>query len=299
MLFRSILFCLLITSLACHETNQQAIDNQYIVNDSFKKYWYAGEAELNSYSLEQARYGEIHQGSAVLIFVAEDFSMQKQVKLDEPDKAGADRLPVLKMNFTKKFDTGIYPYSMMLSTFSPTDVITHPHAIKTAASVQEWCGNTYTQINQGNGLYNVSTHSYFEKEGDTEMEYSVCWLEDELWNYLRITPEKLPVGKQKILPGSLYTRLTHIPLKVCDAECYIKTEGTSSIYTIAYPEQQHTLAITFETAFPHKILSWTDTYPDFNGKPLTSKAILHKTIKSNYWVHNNLADSLLRKELLF
>ena len=40
--------------------------------DTFNAYWYTGLAEITSYSLEQARYGEIHKGSAVLIFVSEE-----------------------------------------------------------------------------------------------------------------------------------------------------------------------------------------------------------------------------------
>nr|MBC8451166.1 hypothetical protein [Planctomycetota bacterium] len=57
----------------------------------------------------QARYGEVHAGQAVLIFVTEDLSRSKQVKLDSVAGAGDDRVPVLKLNLTKKFDTGVYP----------------------------------------------------------------------------------------------------------------------------------------------------------------------------------------------
>ena len=77
----------------------------------FGSYWFQGKAELTSYDLEQARYGELHKGEAVLIFVTEDFSRRKQVKLDDPAKAPADdKQPVLKLNFEKKFLSGIYPY---------------------------------------------------------------------------------------------------------------------------------------------------------------------------------------------
>ncbi|MDP7238046.1 MAG: hypothetical protein QGI34_15090, partial [Candidatus Latescibacteria bacterium] len=41
---------------------------------SFGDYWYQGKAEITSYTLKQARYGEIHDGHVVLIFVTEDFS---------------------------------------------------------------------------------------------------------------------------------------------------------------------------------------------------------------------------------
>ncbi|MEM6807488.1 MAG: septum formation inhibitor Maf, partial [Bacteroidota bacterium] len=51
-------------------------------SDDFQAYWYKGEAEISSYKLEQARYGEIHEGHSVLVYVTEDFSKSKQVKLD-------------------------------------------------------------------------------------------------------------------------------------------------------------------------------------------------------------------------
>ena len=50
------------------------------LSSDFKSYWYAGEAELTSYTLEQARYGELRDGKAVLIYVTEPFLPEKQVK---------------------------------------------------------------------------------------------------------------------------------------------------------------------------------------------------------------------------
>ena len=62
----------------------------------FGAYWYQGKAEITSYTLEQARYGEIHSGHAVLVYVTEDFSRGKQVKLDRPQAAGAEAVKILK-----------------------------------------------------------------------------------------------------------------------------------------------------------------------------------------------------------
>ena len=64
--------------------------------DAFGKYWYQGQAELNTYDLEQYRYGEKRNGEAVLIFVTEDFSREKQVKLDNPQQHEQDAQKVLK-----------------------------------------------------------------------------------------------------------------------------------------------------------------------------------------------------------
>ncbi len=129
----------------------------------FGKYWNRGKAEITSYDLEQARYGEVHPGEAVTIFVTEPFDPEEQVKADNPDEAD---IQVLKLNLTKKFVTGIYPYSMMLSVFTPVNLEKFPRTLKTTVSSQEWCGHTWTQLNWRNGKYLAELRSYFESEGD-------------------------------------------------------------------------------------------------------------------------------------
>ncbi|HSI78817.1 MAG TPA: hypothetical protein VK957_23185, partial [Lunatimonas sp.] len=100
--------------------------------DKWGSYWYNGEAEISAFDLTQYRYGESREGEAVLIFVTEDLSKKKQVKLDNPQDAGRDAVKVLKLNMTKSFTTGIYPYNMMLSVFSP--VYLQSSALKLTAS---------------------------------------------------------------------------------------------------------------------------------------------------------------------
>src|SRR5688572_8355489 len=103
----------------------------------FGRYWYQGKAELTRYALEQARYGELHKGDAVLVFVTEPFLPEKQVKLERGDPARG--VSVLKLNSTRKFFTGIYPYSVMTSTFTPVD-FGKTGTLKVTSSTQEWCG---------------------------------------------------------------------------------------------------------------------------------------------------------------
>jgi hypothetical protein len=87
-------------------------------DEAFKKQWYAGLAEISRYELKQARYSDVHDGDAVLIFVTEDFMTKDQVKHERGD---GERVSVLKLNFSRNFTTGIYPYSMMTSTFTPVE----------------------------------------------------------------------------------------------------------------------------------------------------------------------------------
>ena len=259
-------------------------ENPNKTDKAFQKYWYDGNAELASYRLTPSRYGEMHEGHAVLIFVTEDFSKSKQVKLDKPQKAGNDALPILKCNFTKKFITGIYPYSLMASVYTPVDL---SGTLKTSASVQEWCGQSFTQLNvTKNKTFSVSQFSYFESEGDQIKELPIALLEDEIWNLIRLGPKSLPTGKIDVIPGSFSARLRHKPLRVEQATIEVKDLEDRMEADIMFEDRS--LTIKFTKAFPHKILGWEETYSEFGGNKMTTKAELIKDFRLPYWkLHNN------------
>lgn len=258
-------------------------------------YWYSGKAEITSFHLEQARYGEIHEGTAVFVFVTEPFSPTNFVKADNP---GSNDVSVLKLNQTRKFNTGIYPYSIMTSSFFPFRE--GDHSIKVSLSSQEWCGHTYMEVrNQKMTHFQVDIDSYFEGESQKGYSSPVAFMEEDIWTMIRIR-EDLPTGKISIYPSLLASRLLHKEYKpyVCNAS--IKDQGSSTFYTLEYPELDRTLKIEFEKAHPHKIIGWTETnYSGFgsNKKQLTTTATRMKTISSDYWNHNSVADSTFRKEL--
>ncbi len=263
-------------------------------SEAFKQYWYAGKAEVNAYNLDQSRYGENRQGKAMLIFVTEGFSRKKQVKLDDPQAAGKDNVAVMKMNYTKNFFTGIYPYSMMLSTFTPISRNQLPHTFKVTMTSQEWCGHVFSQINLAKSRYSVSSYSYFEQEGDTQFTTEKVLLEDELMNLIRIDPANIPLGKIQILPGLFFTRLKHDNLKPQEVVLTKENMPGETHYIIDFPERK--LTITAEEAFPHKILGWEEQFTE-RGQSYHTKAVLDKTLYTDYWRKNKneflpLRDSL-------
>lgn len=265
-------------------------------SDEFKNYWYAGKAEISSYHLSQNRYGEDRKGKAILIFVTEDFSNNKQVKLDDPDEAGPDKVSVLKLNMTKNFVTGIYPYSMMLSAFTPVDPNKNPYTMKLSMSSQEWCGQAYSQVNLRHKNYIISNHSYFEKEADEELNLKVSWLEDELWNRIRLDPKSLPVGEIDIIPGLFFSRLNHVGLNREKATCTMEEAADLITYMISYPSYKRSLSIEFEKAFPHRIRGWTEKHEQ-NGKTLITTAALDKQLIIDYWTKNKNEFLYLRDTL--
>ena len=144
--------------------SQEATSTPRALNVAWKDYWYNGTAELNRYTLQQARYGEMREGDAVLIFVTEDFLKDQQVKYEGGPRDGVSS--VLKMNATKKFWTGVYPYSLMTSVFTPINEIAP--SLKVTTTAQEWCGHSYSQLNLRGNRYEGVLHSYFMREGDRQ-----------------------------------------------------------------------------------------------------------------------------------
>lgn len=264
------------------------------LSEEFKKYWYAGDAEITSYKLEQARYGELREGSAVLVYVTEPFHKEKQVKADGNNP---DNIPVLKLNSTKNYLTGIYPYSIMTSSFYP--VHDNDHAIKVSFSSQEWCGQVYAQLNNRE-KFEIQSNSYFESESDVQRKMDKAVLENELWNKIRINPDGLPVGDLKIIPSMEYIRLSHKELKSYNATCSLIKNETVNTYKITYPELNRSLEINFTASFPYSIESWSESFKGGFGqkaKILTSTATKIKSIKSPYWRKNSNEDLPLRDTL--
>jgi len=260
------------------------------LSEEFKAYWYDGEAEITSYKLEQARYGELREGTAVLVYVTEDFLPNVQVKADNYNETN---IPVLKLNATKNFNTGIYPYSIMQSTFYP--VTNNQHALKISASIQEWCGHVYMQLNNRN-TFEVQSHSYFQGEADENFKLDKTWTENELWTKLRIDPKSLPVGQLDLIPALESTRLNHEALE--PQKAFTKLENNS--YTISYPEANRTLKINFNPNFPFDIIGWEETTTNGIGtssETLTTKATKLETLKSDYWNKKSNADLNLRETL--
>lgn len=264
------------------------------LSEAFKTYWYAGEAEITSYKLQQARYGETRDGEAVLIYVTEPFLPEIQVKADE---SHPDNVPVLKLNATKNYLTGIYPYSIMTSTFYP--VHDNRHAIKIAFSSQEWCGQVYAQLNNRE-QFDVLSHSYFESEGDQNLKLEKTILENEIWNKIRINPAGLPIGDFDVIPSLEYIRLSHKEFKAYNASLTLTDAEGISTYEIDYPELERTLKIDFSTDFPHGIQGWSETstsgFGD-NARQMTSTATKMKTLKTPYWQQNENKHLSLRDSL--
>lgn len=263
--------------------------------DQFSSYWYQGQAEINVFDLEQYRYGEKREGTAVMIFVTEDFSKRKQVKLDNPEDAGADARKVLKMNMTREFVTGVYPYNTMLSVFTP--VYDEENAFKITATVTEWCGQSFIQMNWKNGSYRAKLFSYFESEGDQELKLEGP-SEDEIFNTIRLNPSIVPEGDVRLVPSLIFQRFSHVPLKVERASISKrKISGNQEELSLEYKTINRKLVVRYQQFFPYEILSWEEIQTKPDGSLERTIATRRNMEKLDYWNRNSLQDKELRRAL--
>lgn len=258
--------------------------------DAVRDFWFAG-AEINRYELTQMRYGEPHPGHAEFIFVTEPFLTEAKVK---NETGGSPTTDVLKLNALRTFNTGIYSYRTMTSTFQPVDLAAYPHALKTNTTVQDWCGQAFLQLNRRGGDWRGELRSYFQQEGDTDFELpGGAALEDALWIRLRLDPAALPTGEFALVPGGVHTRFAHHPIQAETATAERSVDGKLSRYVIRYTTIERELHIHYDSEFPHIIRGWQEVGP--SG---TTRAVLtHRQMHSEYWTENRPQDAQLRTKL--
>jgi hypothetical protein len=288
-----------VLSSSCMNTpNKQEVEvlvpapkKQINLSQKFKDYWYNGTAEVTSYDITQSRYGELREGKSTMIFVTEPFDPKTQVKSDFKND---NDLPVLKLNRNTDFITGIYPYSIMSSTFLP---LSHQStALKISGSIQEWCGQTYTQLNLNGDEYKVMSHSYFQSEGDEEFTIKTRLTENEIPLQLRLDPSKMPTGKIEVIPSVTFVKLKHIELKPYQASATLTSLKDGFLYSVKFEELNRVIAFKTEAVFPYKIVAWMDRYMD-GGVPMVSTGNIDKTILIDYWNRNKNKDKVLRDSL--
>jgi hypothetical protein len=237
----------------------------------FWGHWGDGKAEVNGYRLTQPRYGQEREGTAVLIYVTEDFSERLRVKADASRHPKDDLFPVLKLNAVRDFSTGIYDYNVMTSTF--LRVKDGWPVAKVSFSSQEWCGHVWHQLlPRGDRLEGVS-HSYFDGEADGQeaLEHPEDGvLEDALPVILRRwRRDFVEAGESRtvpFLPSLLHARLRHAPLAWTTATVSRSEKSTSltvpagefevTVFTVSV-EDGRTLTFAIEAASPYRLLRQT------------------------------------------
>ncbi|MBA2661443.1 MAG: hypothetical protein H0U74_04065 [Bradymonadaceae bacterium] len=256
----------------------------------FWQHWGDGQAELTSYTGVIARYGEPREATAVLIYVTEAMDRRTWVK-DEATQA-PDRVSVLKLNRTTKFSTGLYPYSVMTSVFSPVDDFGHERfqPVKVDLSVQEWCGHVFHAIWPGPARLLSRITSYFASEGDAEDVLEVApkaLYQDALPIQLRELDAPFAGGANwsgTLVPTLWHHRVAHKPLQPVEATIVRDNDSLDGLaatrFVLRYGE--HTETYYIEKEAPRRLLGWEHS----DG----TRFRLLRTTRLPYWQLNKPGD---------
>jgi hypothetical protein len=260
--------------------------------DDFWAHWGDGRAELNGYRLTQPRYGAARPGTAVLIYVTEDFSDSLRVKADPGRHPESDVYPVLKLNEVRDFQTGIYDYNVMTSVFAR--VAPGWPLAKLSFSSQEWCGHVWRQLVPRDGKLQDVSHSYFDGEADAKGELPIppeAVYGDMLPILLRgWRGAYLEPGASRsvpYLPSALAARLAHRPLAWGRATIRREAETRSEsvpagsfevvVFTVS-EEGGPTTTFMFESQAPFRLVRRFDDAGE--------EALLLGSARLPYWVLN-------------
>lgn len=258
----------------------------------FWGHWGDGKAEISGYALTYPRYDQERTGTAVTIFVTEDFAESVRVKNEDPERDRAEVYPVMKLNWIQDFPTGLYDYSLMTSAFSALEPAGGRPAkalSKVSFSSQEWCGHVYGQLLFEKDRARLTAHSYFDGEADATRTIDVAGgtlSEDAVLLWARgFTGPELAPGEEREVPMLLSlerSRLLHFAVQVVEVKVSRSRHAKSlevpagefgvEQYTIEVPAVQVTKTypagktvtldeliweIDVEQAEPRRIIRWT------------------------------------------
>ena len=237
-------------------------------SEGFWRHWSDGKAELSGYDLIQPRYGEKRHGRAVLVFVTEPYSRSRKVKVDRYNPNDPDHAMALKLNHVRKFQTGVYDYSVMTSVFVDPTRGFAPMEIN--FSMQEWCGHVFEEIHFDADGASFDLNSYVEGESRREKLTmpSGALAEDNLLIQLRgLGADALDTRAAEVdlLPSANFRRLNHRPVQLTpskitwsDAPAEITVPaGTFQAREATWRRMDgSSCTAQLEVAYPHRILGW-------------------------------------------
>ncbi|MCO4773738.1 MAG: hypothetical protein KDA24_27145 [Deltaproteobacteria bacterium] len=235
----------------------------------FWDHWGDGRAELAGYTLTQSRYGQDRAGEAVLVTVTEEFTAKQRVK---SDGGHGDEYPVIKLNEVRDFQTGIYDYNLMTSSWLRLDgAIPLGLPDKVAFSMQEWCGHVYEELVVKPDALGQMFRSYFDGETLDAADRALparAVVADAMPMLVRgLGGQMLAPGETREvpwLPSAPDRRLTHREFSWGEATL-TRSESTAQVTVPAGSFEVFTVSATVGTtittwsvehAFPHRLVKW-------------------------------------------
>jgi len=266
-------------------------------SEEFWSFWGDGRAELSGYRATVSRYGAPREGITTLIYVTEPHDRRTWIKDDGADSP--NRVEVMKLIRSTHFLTGIYPYSVMASTFAPVEAWGGPRfqPVRINLDVQEWCGSVSHRVWPGPGRLRSLRLSYFADEGEALTELVIpegTLFADALPIQLRELDGPFQDGEDWegwIVPELWSLRASHGPTEPVEGtitRTMGEREGVPvTHFLVQIGDEWRRYDVEVES--PRRILGWESSTGD--------SATLLSTERLAYWTLNAPGEELFREGL--
>jgi hypothetical protein len=168
--------------------------------------WDDGRAEVDAYEATERRYGILRPFTAYHIVVKEDFSRTQLVKAD-PGHDPSDLVTVMKLNQVIHYQTGIYSYHQMASTFYARATM---DLLKFSLTSFEWCGNSFKEFTRRDGRAELHVHTYWDGQADQTYDLpsgTDVVLYDQLPLWIRSLPQEAGTSRSlRLVPGQINSK---------------------------------------------------------------------------------------------
>jgi hypothetical protein len=266
-------------------------------SSAFWDHWGDGRAELSGYRITVPRYGEPREGEMALIYVTEPHDRRSWIKDD--DVSSPHRVEALKLIRSFQFLTGVYPYAVFSSVFSPVDRWGEEpfHPVRIHLDVQEWCGSVSHRVWPAQDRLRSLRLSYFASEGETLREVALpegTLFEDALLIQLRELDGPFQDGEdwEGWLVRELWSlRTGHGPVEPVRARISRSsaTRGGGPVTRFRVEAEGYNRTLDVEESAPRRILGWETSTGEV--------AELLTTERLAYWSLNRLGDESVRGQL--
>jgi hypothetical protein len=168
--------------------------------------WDDGRAEVSAYEASLRRYRIPRKFTAYLIVVKEDFSRKQLVKAD-PGHDPGDLVTVLKLNQVIHYQTGIYSYHQMASTFYDRPSM---DLIKFSLTSFEWCGNSFKEYTRRDGRAALHVRTYWDNQAEATYPIPVApdvVFYDQMPLWIRSLPQTPGTSRAlRLVPGQIESK---------------------------------------------------------------------------------------------
>jgi hypothetical protein len=224
-------------------------------------YWFEGTAEINFYDAKISKYGIPREANELVhILVTEKHKPDQLVKADNWRESGL--VDMLKFNYVRSFQTGIYSYREMMSVFFDQNQL---QLTKLTFSSQDWCGQSFKELVNFNQKSSYNYNTYWDGQGSGLFDISFpedLYVYDALPVQLRmfnLTEKRkfeihlLPTQKSSKV---IFPRTEKAFVQIFNSEEVSVPAGKYNCYLVTVSHSAGKDSYWLEAQFPHRLIKW-------------------------------------------